>query len=953
MKTDRAPGDGTVRPGWKSAWEGAAPENSQEEASGQEGRKAHAPGRRLNLLGPVITIFLLMILMVIYTSRNFHGEAVANIRELGDDRIASVTAQLENYLEVVKSSLWVTADTVDHMVQSGVSNEVILKYLLHESASQQNHFDKNYTGVYGLVEGEYLDGAGWVPPEGYDPTKRDWYKSGMAAKGEIVIVPPYVDAQTNAVIISVSKMLSDGRNVISEDVTMNHIQESVGDLQIRGKGYGFIADPNGMIIAHPNPTLKGQYITGDAEGASILSRALDVLNGHFEIETSGGTSTVFVRQMMGQWLIIIVVSNRELYADVWMQLGVNCAISGVIFVLITLFYLLGYRNEQNYSRRLEEMRIQEQRKEYESRALKLEKESADRANQAKSAFLADMSHEIRTPINAVLGMNEMILRESLQARDTADASRDMLRATFGNVVGYARNVESAGVNLLAIINNILDFSKIEAGRMEIVQSKYLLSSVLNDLSNMFHFKTRDKKLTFTVDVDETLPDGLLGDEVRIRQILTNLLNNAVKYTEKGGVRLIIRGDCPRGTAPGQIITLRAAVRDTGIGIRPEDQARLFDKFQRLDLKHNSTVEGTGLGLAITRNLVQMMGGTIQVASEYGQGTEFTVLLPQKVVLSEPVGDFHIHFQKNVQETRLWKGTFQAPDARILIVDDTSMNLAVAVGLLRCTKLQIDTASGGPEALEMTLKTAYDLILMDQRMPMMDGSEALSRIRSQSGGLNRDTPVICLTADAVIGARDRYLSEGFSDYLTKPIDCAALEEMLVRHLPAEKVFPVTDPEPGTGASAAGGEDDADFALLRQAGISPEEGMKYCQNDRALYQMMLGEYVRGARDKIPALEGYLAKGDWANYAVQVHSVKSTSRMIGAGDLADTAMVLETAADSGDAVTVENGHPELLARLRTTLEAVGKVCGETDATGGDDADPGDDDEILEFVPGEEQDR
>lgn len=789
--------------------------------------KQYTPNEKhkLNLLGPVITIFLLMIMMVIYTSHAIHGSAVANIQEIGSDRISSVAADLENYLEISKSSLWMTAESVNHMVENGASSDYILNFLVHESESQKKHFDENYTGIYGYVMGKYLDGVGWVPPADFVPTERDWYKSGTAAGGEATIVAPYVDAQTKNVIISIARMLPENRGVLSLDVTMNHIQDSIQDMQIKGKGYGYIVTGDGIVVAHPNLEFRGKNITEDAEKAEILSKAKEILNGNIEIETQEGTSTVFVHQMMDQWFIIIVVNNSELYQDVWTQLLVNCLICTVIFILIIVFYTLGYKNEQNYSRRIEEMRAHEQKKEYEARALKLEKESADRANQAKSGFLADMSHEIRTPINAVLGMNEMILRESIRSRDSDNSSKDMLRASFRNIIGYARNVESAGNNLLAIINNILDFSKIEAGRMEMIEGNYQLSSILNDLSNMIHFKAQDKKLDFSVEVDETLPDILYGDEVRLRQILTNLLNNAVKYTDHGFVRLIVGGDDSKGIKQGQMITIRATVKDSGIGIRDDDKEKLFNKFQRLDLNRNSTVEGTGLGLAITYNLLTMMGGHIEVESEYGKGSEFTVSIPQKVVSLEPVGDFHVMFQKNVKETKAWKETFQAPDARILAVDDTNMNLTVVAGLLKNTLIHIDTASGGEEALLLTEKKDYDLILMDQRMPKMDGTETMRLIRAQTNGLNRHTPVVCLTADAVIGARDRYISEGFTDYLTKPIDYVALEEILVRYLPQDKIQTVRSNSDTENSLMETDETDHDaFAALRKAGINTEAGLK---------------------------------------------------------------------------------------------------------------------------------
>ena len=902
---------------------------------------------RTNLLVSVIIIFYLMVLMVLYTSKTIQDVAIANIHEVGEDRISSVAAQLENYLEMTKSTLWVTADSVDHMVRDGASAQDILQYITAESEHQEQHFDENYTGIYGYVMGEYMDGAGWIPPEGYDPLERDWYKAGIEANGDAVIVSPYLDAQTNGIIISICRMLSNGTDVLSLDVMMNHIQDTVSDLQIKEKGYGYIVNRDGMIIAHQDETQKGKYINETEEQRSFIAKVLEVENGDFEMVTDGKKSTVFVHQIMDQWYIVIIVSNRELYSEVWQQMTVNVLICVVIFALIAFIYFLGRRNEQNYSRRIEEMRVEEQKKAFEAKTLKLEKEAADQANLAKSDFLADMSHEIRTPINAVLGMNEMILRESLQAQSLEKPNLDSFQGSFGNIVTYAQNIESAGSNLLAIINDILDFSKIEAGRMDIVEGNYYLSSILNDLSNMIFFKANEKGLDFIIDVDETLPDGLCGDEVRVRQVITNILNNAVKYTEHGFVKLTMRGDIQGTKEPGQSICLKIDVQDTGIGVRKEDLDKMFDKFQRLDLKQNSTVEGTGLGLAITRSLLDMMGGSIEVQSEYGKGSVFTIMIPQKIVSVEPIGDFQTRFLVNMKETKAYRETFRAPNAHILIVDDTRMNLTVAVGLLKNTEIQIDTATGGDEAIELALTNAYDLILMDQRMPKMDGTEALHLIRTQADGANRKTPVICLTADAVIGAKERYITEGFTDYLTKPIDSHALEQMLMKYLPREKVCSVQK-ETEEDAVEVHAENTEDlYAPLRKAGIDPDIGLSYCINDVTLYRSLLQEYAQSEKEKAQDIVRYYDARVWKNYSVLVHALKSTSRMIGAAGLSEIAARLEAAAEKGREHDIESEHATMLDQYQAASQSILQVFGIKETNDLADSSHSEDNEILEFLP------
>ena len=570
---------------------------------------------------------------------------------------------------------------------------------------------------------------------------------------------------------------------------------------------------------------------------------------------------------------------------------------------------------------------------------------AEHSNEVKSEFLANMSHEIRTPINAVLGMNEMILRESLQARDELPAGREAIRGVFRDISYYAGNIESAGNSLLSIINDILDFSRIEAGKLEITNTNYQLSSVLNDISNVISFRTQAKSLEFRIDVDETLPEGLCGDEVRVRQIMANLLNNAVKYTDRGRIRLAVSRESTDVIEKGGTVHLLVRVEDTGIGIRQEDLGRLFKKFERMELERNSTVEGSGLGLAITQSLLEMMGGSVSVESVYGEGSVFTATIPQQIVSCEPVGNFRRKFEKSIQNTTVRRESFHAPEARILIVDDTKQNIIVVRGLLKKTEMAMDEAVSGEEAVERARTVSYDVILMDQRMPKMDGTEALRRIREQPGGANRQTPVICLTADAVSGARERYLAQGFTDYLTKPIDSSALEQILTTYLPKEKVLFQTEDENGSARKNSGPENmGEDGSLIRIPGVDPAAGMPYCGNDGAIYRAALQEYARSAGTRIPEIRKYYEAQDWKNYGILVHALKSTSRTIGAAELSEIAAGLETAANDGREDVIRTGHEEMMAQYALLAGAIRQALGTEeeppDGTTGED-------EILEFMP------
>ncbi len=722
-------------------------------------KQSEASQYRRIILPLLILTFLLF--MAIYSFRLLFNASVSNVTEAGEDRISNIAAQLTNYMDTTMSVLWVTADTVDHMVRGGATPDEILAYITEESEKQTAQFDQSYNGIYGYIQGVYLDGVGWEPPEDYDPKQRDWYKVGMAAGGESAIVPPYVDAQTHSVIISISRLLPNGTDVLSMDVTLNHIQEMMDELKIQGKGYGFVVDHNGMFVGHPDETRRGSYLTENAEGKALLEKVLAVKNGNFEFSANGGRNTVFVREIKGQWYVVLAVSDAELYADVRNQSIFSIIIYLLISVLIGAFYYLGYKNERNYAAQVEQMKMEEQRQAYETKMLKLEKEAADESNKAKSNFLANMSHEIRTPMNAIIGMDEMILRESHD----------------GRIRKYALDIQSAGKTLLSIINDILDLSKIESGKMEIVPVEYDISSVLNDLVNMTRGKAEDKGLYYEMKVDPDIPATLYGDEIRVRQIMLNILNNAIKYTEEGTVTLDVSFDREEQK-------LKAKISDTGMGIRKEDMGKLFDSFRRLEESRNRKVEGTGLGLNITKQLVEMMNGEIRVESKYGEGSAFTVTVPQKVIDTTPIGAFAEHLKRAQSQTEVYRPTLIAPGAKALIVDDNEMNLEVIAALLQDTKVKVTLALSGEECLAILREQQFDVIFLDQMMPGLSGTETLKQIKREH--LANGTPVIALTADAIVGARDSYIQEGFTDYLSKPVMYEDLEEILRRYLKAELI-----------------------------------------------------------------------------------------------------------------------------------------------------------------------
>ena len=401
--------------------------------------------------------------------------------------------------------------------------------------------------------------------------------------------------------------------------------------------------------------------------------------------------------------------------------------------------------------------------------LQEQRDIADNANAAKSRFLANMSHEIRTPINAVLGMDEMILRESRE---------DTIRS-------YASDIMSAGKTLLSLINDILDLSKVEEGKMEIVPVQYELANLINDLVNMISDRAVKKSLKFNVEVNENIPHLLFGDEMRIRQCALNILTNAVKYTEKGSVTLNI----DYKEKDWENIYLHFTVTDTGIGMKDEDIEKLFQPYQRIEEERNRTIEGTGLGMSITRQLLDLMGTEMEVRSEYGKGSVFTFAVEQKIIDPDKIGDYAQKFSESREKSHAYRELFHAPDARILVVDDTEMNLTVIQNLLKQTQIRIDTASTGKDAITLATVNKYDVLFIDHMMPDMDGIETLKNIRETK--MNQGTAAVALTANAVSGARDSYINSGFSDYLSKPVDSSLLEKMLYTYIPKDKIKIITE------------------------------------------------------------------------------------------------------------------------------------------------------------------
>lgn len=681
-------------------------------------------------------VFLLTVAVTCVGGFRLYQSTKQSIHLQGKVNAVQSAKEFDSYLLVRKNTVILAGHVVDQMIRDGLPTSEILDYLTAESLSIKKSIDKDYTGLYGWINGEYCDGDGWVPDEDYVPTERPWYLEAMADDGEITFVKPYLDEQTETVLTTLAERLSDGVSVIALDITLSRIQEITEIIAQQTPGsYGIVLDKDGQVIAHSdNSELGKNYLEEtDTLGAAIADR---LLNGHdmeFELRFNGQKYLVFAEKIEGDWQAISIINTRMFYRPLMIILSLLVLLTVLeAFVFITTIFNQSSKNLAIASAR-----------------------EAQSANQAKTRFLSRMSHEIRTPINAIIGLDQIALRDpsiSPETRDELD------------------KIGSSARHLLSIVNDILDMSRIESGRIELKREEFSFQDFLEQISIIVGGQCEEKGLSFVCNKVEPLGEYYVGDPLKLKQVIINILGNSVKFTDPPGV---ITFTVEERASSDDHAMLRFTMKDTGIGMDQDFLPKLFDAFSQEDTENTNRYGGSGLGMAITKNIVELMGGSIEVESAKGRGTTFTVCVPLKQA--------H-HVEAAPDASALPDATASLAGLHVLFAEDMELNAEILTDLLEMEDITSEWAENGQKAVEMFEKSEvghFDFILMDMRMPVMDGLAATKAIRKLERADAKTIPIIALTANAFEEDVKQCLQAGMDAHLSKPVDIEQLKKTLLQ------------------------------------------------------------------------------------------------------------------------------------------------------------------------------
>ncbi|GHT12559.1 hypothetical protein FACS1894170_07530 [Planctomycetales bacterium] len=927
--------------------------------------------RYINSRYPQLLFVILIFGLMTGVSDWFIGVMVrTQIESSATDVMAAAQAQIRMRQEGRKGVLNLFAHVLeDFAANSGAEHTDEIAQGMVQNFKDWTAGYNSMTGMYIMAycNGRYFDSTGWKPPKNYDPTQCPWYKVVENASDTTILDCHLFIADNNRQpVIAFSRKLFDkhtNKPIGAICVATEHaeFEEFVKTIPTLDEAFISIVDGDmRLIVARDRENRLKNLATETNQYGALTAKAIqehESLSAFPQIGIDGSRNILYSSRLQNGWYLISIVPEDAMNAKV-RTMRLIIFLIGISCMLILCGILLFLNNA---------------------------KETAEKKERDKSLFLARMSHEIRTPMNTILGMSELMLRRGHELPQ-------LLRE-------YATNIKHASTSLLALINDILDFSKIESGQFEIVTANYQLSSLVHDVVSMMRPRIREKTLDFFVTLDPRLPDKLLGDEVRLKQVLLNLLSNACKYTDEGYISLAISGTVQED---GHVF-LTVSVTDTGIGIRTEDQPMLFNEFSRVNMAKNSGREGTGLGLAITKNLVLLMGGKIDFYSVYQKGSVFNVTVIQaaadtnsiasienaemKTVLvfesrpsyvkvfqdifdglgvrcfiaADKAGFADLLLQESFShillrslhyddvakllekyaarcETALllddilasynnsapmlllspiysvpvanWlngkmdevaiedesvRTQFVAPDARVLVVDDIVVNVKVAEGLMAAYDIRIDFCTSGSDAIRLVQEADYDLVFMDQMMPKMDGVEATALIRNLPDEKFLRLPIIALTANAMAGMREKFLENGFNDYLPKPIEIAKLDLILKKWIPKAKQ--VRTVERRRHPEERNNDLPGSEVLFELSGIDVQRGIQRSGGSKSQFIDILKLFVSESAEKAKTIRQALATRDVPLYTINVHGLKSALANLGAGKLSQRAAALERAGKNGD--------------------------------------------------------